>query len=84
MNWIEKQTSFYRGYLADNRSLAPLTVLLAAAIPIWLLVYLIGIAAGAPEERSAAYSPVVLIRDHQAEGSPVRDGGPHPHFSCSS
>jgi hypothetical protein len=56
MNRIAKQTAFYRGYLADNRSLVPLTVLLAAAVPIWLLVYLIGTPADARQDSGPAYS----------------------------
>jgi hypothetical protein len=42
MNGIAKQVAFYRGYQADKRSLVPLTILLAAAVPLWLLVYLVG------------------------------------------
>ena len=42
MNGIAKQAAFYRGYQADARSLVPLTILLAAAVPLWLLVYLVG------------------------------------------
>ena len=41
MNGIEKQAAFYRGYLIDDRSLAPLTTALAAIVSLWLLVYLI-------------------------------------------
>ena len=42
MNGIKNQAAFYRGYQADERSLVPLTILLAAAVPLWLLVYLVG------------------------------------------
>jgi hypothetical protein len=42
MNGMAKQAAFYRGYQADERSLVPLTILLAAAVPLWLLVYLVG------------------------------------------
>jgi hypothetical protein len=81
MNRIAKQTAFYRGYLADNRSLVPLTVLLAAAVPIWLLVYLIGTPADARHDSGPAYSGTeIFIRDHQAAGSLVRDAAPHPRF----
>jgi hypothetical protein len=67
MNRIAKQTAFYRGYLADNRSLVPLTVLLAAAVPIWLLVYLFGTASDARQDSGPAYSGTeIFIRDHQA------------------
>lgn len=41
MRWIEKQARYYQGYLADERSLIPVTVLLANAVAIWLLAYLL-------------------------------------------
>jgi hypothetical protein len=41
MNWIEKQAAFYRGYLTDERSLVPLTIVLATVVAVWLLVYLV-------------------------------------------
>jgi hypothetical protein len=49
MNGIGKQAAFYRGYLPDDRSLSPLTVLLSTTVALWLLVYLIGVAGGAPQ-----------------------------------
>jgi hypothetical protein len=48
MNGIGKQTAFYRGYLPDDRSLAPLTVLLSTTAALWLLIYLISVAGDAP------------------------------------
>jgi hypothetical protein len=47
MNGIAKQAAFYRGYLPDDRSLLPLTVLLSMAVALWLLVYLVGVVADA-------------------------------------
>jgi hypothetical protein len=41
MNGIEKQAAFYGGYLPDDRSLVPLTVLLSTTLALWLLVYLV-------------------------------------------
>jgi hypothetical protein len=41
MNGIGKQATFYRGYLPDDRSLVPLTVLLSTTLALWLLVYLV-------------------------------------------
>ena len=32
MNGIEKQAAFYRGYLTDERSLVPLTIVLATVV----------------------------------------------------
>jgi hypothetical protein len=42
MTGIERQAVFYRGYLIDDRSLAPLTTALTTIVALWLLVYLIG------------------------------------------
>ncbi len=39
---IEKQAAFYRGYLIDDQSLAPLAVALATIVAIWFLVYVAG------------------------------------------
>jgi hypothetical protein len=39
---IESHAAFYRGYLTDDKSLAPLTVTLATIVALWSLVYLIG------------------------------------------
>ena len=46
MTGIEKQAAFYRGYLIDDRSLAPLTTALAAIVGLWLLVYLLSAIGG--------------------------------------
>jgi hypothetical protein len=39
---IESDAAFYRGYLTDDQSLAPLAVALATIVALWSLVYLIG------------------------------------------
>jgi hypothetical protein len=39
---IEKQATFYRGYLTDDRRLTPLAVAWATIVALWLLVYLVG------------------------------------------
>jgi hypothetical protein len=54
MNGIEKQAVFYRGYLVDDRSLAPLTTALAAIVSLWLLVYLVSGIAGAQAKHEMA------------------------------
>lgn len=41
MRWIEKHARYYQGYLADERSLIPVTILLANAVALWLLAYLV-------------------------------------------
>lgn len=56
MRWIEKQAIYYRGYLADEGSLVPLTILLANAIAIWLLVYLVN-SVGNPSQPQASLPP---------------------------
>ena len=47
MNGTEKRAGYYRGYLTDDRSLIPLTIVLGIIVALWLLVYLIG-SVGAP------------------------------------
>ena len=39
---IEMNAAFYRGYLADDRSLARHVVALATIVALWLLVYVAG------------------------------------------
>jgi hypothetical protein len=49
MDGIRKHhADFYRGYLADDRSLIPLTTLLATGVAVWLLFYLVGTVGPAP------------------------------------
>jgi hypothetical protein len=56
MRWIEKQARYYQGYLADERSLIPVTILLANAVAIWLFVYLIS-SVGNPSQPQTSLSP---------------------------
>jgi hypothetical protein len=51
---IEKQATFYRGYLIDDRRLTPLTVAWATIVALWFLVYLVGGIATPPTAESAA------------------------------
>ena len=66
MNGIEKQAAFYRGYLIDDRSLAPLTTALATIVGLWLLVYVVGAIGGAEANqqmiRVAAHASSVALR----------------------
>ena len=39
---IEIDAAFYRGYLVDDRSLAPHVAALAMIVALWSLVYLVG------------------------------------------
>jgi hypothetical protein len=54
MNEIEKQAAFYRGYLADDRSLASVAVILMTAIAMWLLIYLVSLVGPAQSDPQAA------------------------------
>ena len=56
MLWIEKQARYYQGYLADERSLAPMTILLANAVAFWLLAYLMS-SVGNPSQPQIGLSP---------------------------
>ena len=64
MTWIGKQASCYRGYLTDERSLAPLTIVLATVVVVWLLVYLVAAVAEAHQDPGARQAAsVTFIRD---------------------
>lgn len=56
MRWIEKQARYYKGYLADEGSLIPVTILLANTVAVWLLVYLVS-SVGTPPQPQASLSP---------------------------
>ena len=43
MREFEKDAAFYRAYLTHERSLGPLTVVLATSVAIWMLFYLVGL-----------------------------------------
>jgi hypothetical protein len=62
MRGIEKQATFYRGYLTDDRSLTPLTVAWATIVALWSLVYLVGcigpLATESPAQWCLATRPV--------------------------
>ena len=56
MRWIEKQARYYQGYLADERSLIPVTIFLANAVAIWLLAYAVS-SVGNPSQPQTILSP---------------------------
>jgi hypothetical protein len=73
MNGIEKQAAFYRGYLPDDRSLVPLTIVLATSVALWLIVYVAGALAGVPQNEGAAFADSAChLRDPR-----VADSLPH-------
>jgi hypothetical protein len=51
MNGIEKQAAFYRGYLIDDRSLAPLATALATIVGLSFLLYLVCAIGGSEASR---------------------------------
>ena len=55
MNEIGKQAAFYRGYLPDDCSLVPLTVLLSTTLALWLLVYLVAGVAETDQDAGARH-----------------------------
>lgn len=71
MNGIEKQAAFYQGYLTDERSLFPLTIVLATVVSLWLLVYLVATVAEADTGAGRAAS-IAAIRDRPTAISPIR------------
>ena len=71
MNGIEKQAAFYRGYLIDDRSLAPLTTALAAIAGLWLIVYAVS-AIGGPE----ANQQMIQVLTHGSPSHPARSPWP--------
>jgi hypothetical protein len=64
--WDRKQAAFYRGYLPDDRSLVPLTVLLSTTVALWLLVYLICFAGDAPQY-AASFDPQGRTCPHEID-----------------
>lgn len=57
MNGIGKQAAFYCGYLPDERSLVPVTILLSTTVALWLLVYLASAVGHAPMTKPANLPP---------------------------
>ena len=73
MNGIAKQAAFYRGYLTDERSLVPLTIVLATVVALWLVVYLVAAVAEAHQDAGAGrVASATFIHDRPAASSPVR------------
>ena len=81
MNGIGKQAAFYRGYLPDDRSQVPLTIVLATVVAIWLLVYLVaGVAEAHQDAGAGRAASVTFIRDRPAASSPIRRDAPTRTF----
>ena len=69
MNGIGKQAAFYCGYLPDERSLIPLTILLSTTVALWLLVYLASAVGHIPQNEGAAVTAsACFVRDRQSRG----------------
>ena len=72
MNGIGKQAAFYCGYLPDDRSLVPLSVLLSTTLALWLLIYLVaGVAEAHHDAGAGRVASVTLIHDRLAAYSPI-------------
>ncbi len=72
MRWIEKQARYYKGYSADGRSLIPVTILLANAVAIWLLAYLMSSVGNPSQERTSLspHSPTSAILQRASSEAP--------------
>ncbi len=82
MNGIGRQAAFYRGYLPDERSVIPLTVLLSTTVALWLLVYLVGAVADARQGGGAArVASVSFIGDRSAENPLIGRDARRPRFT---
>ena len=87
MTWIGKQAAFYRGYLTDERSLGPLTVLFSTTLALWLLVYLVAVAEAHQDAGVGRVASVTFIRDRPPANSPIpRDtsGRTFPHCCATA
>ncbi len=71
MSGIAKQAAFYRGYLTDERSLVPLTILLATVVALWLLVYLV--AAVAEAHQAGAWRAATVNLHPRPSGRELAD-----------
>ena len=45
---LEMNADFYRAYLTEDRSLMPLTIVLATGVAVWLFFYLVSAVGPAP------------------------------------
>lgn len=66
MNGYEKHAEYYRAYLTEERSLIPLTVVLATIVAVWLLVYLVAAVGPAPSQRVVTPSAKAPVLVHTA------------------
>ena len=45
---LEMNADFYRAFLTEDRSLMPLTIVLATGVAVWLFFYLVSVVGPAP------------------------------------
>jgi hypothetical protein len=45
---LAMNADFYRAYLTEDRSLMPLTIVLATGVAVWLFFYLVSVVGPAP------------------------------------
>lgn len=85
MSGIARQAELYRGYLPDDRSLLPLTVLLSMTVALWLLVYLVGVVADAAQGAGAArVASERFLSDRPSSGCLIHNTGAAPASAVSS
>ncbi len=65
MNEMEKQAAFYRGFLADDRNVASVAVVLMTAIAMWLMFYLVSLIGPAPDFARERPVPAATIAAHR-------------------
>lgn len=65
---IEKHADFYRGYQPDDRSLFPVAIVLATAVGLWALVYLLS--AVGPHSETTVF-PAKLQSSHVLTQQPT-------------
>jgi hypothetical protein len=85
MNGIEKQAAFYRGYLTDERTLLPLTIILTSVVAVWLIVYGVAAVAGPAQGGDGCAASATVIRNCPVASSPIQhDASTRTFPRCSA
>ena len=72
MNEVEKHAAFYRGYLTDDRSVASVAAVLATAVAVWLLFYLVSLVGPQPDPRVMRLAPHAAVMTTSGRSSEPR------------
>ena len=70
---IEKHAAFYRGYQPDDRSLVPVSIVLATVVALCLLVYLVTAVGPGPARVQSSPHPAYAV-SHPAQARLQREG----------